>query len=220
MDNNTKLNEALSYYLVLLDNETGRERSWNKCYEVFSEARNNRPIDDSYMDYLCLHLAWFLASWGMLRNSFLMGYNHTIHKTAIEKILDEKYDVLHGISCEAFNDDDNKARFNKLVDEVRASYEGNSPSDTLISKILLGTMGCTPASDTYFDKALKECGITPRSFKSKTIEQFGQIINALSCNELDKLKEQYPEMKIVDMAMWQRGYNIDLEEKAKKAANE
>ena len=79
-----------------------------------------RPIDDSYMDYLCLHLAWFLASWGMLRNSFLMGYNHTVHKTAIEKIIDEKYNDLHGISCEAFNDNKQPMNDNELLNNFQS----------------------------------------------------------------------------------------------------
>ena len=214
LKNEEQLKLALKEYTGLLDNVTGRELSWDKCFEVFSKAREDRPInEEDYIDYLCLHLAWFLASWGMLRNSFLMNYNHTVHKNVVELILKEDFDKLVGVSCKGFSECTTK--FNELVEGIRDSYpDGCKPSDTLVSKILLGTMGCTPAFDTYFDKALKECEITPKSFNSTTIEQFGQIITALKCDELVELKKHYPEMKIVDMAMWQRGYDIESEEKA------
>lgn len=69
-----KLAEAIQAgyecYDSMKDDPHHRYLSWEYCHEAF--RLNRRPQIDATIDYLCLHLAWYLASWGMLRNSFLM----------------------------------------------------------------------------------------------------------------------------------------------------
>ncbi len=78
------VNEAKKYYENLKDsdNKNNRELSWEHCYKVFYETLNKKNVD---YDYLSLHLALYLASWGMYRgSSFLKDRDYKIHIPAVE----------------------------------------------------------------------------------------------------------------------------------------
>ena len=65
------------YFNETVIDEHGRYLSWRHCYKAFGENRNK--VDDSTIDYLCLHLAFYLASWGMYRAStFLLEKDYKI----------------------------------------------------------------------------------------------------------------------------------------------
>ncbi|MBQ8112212.1 MAG: hypothetical protein IJ146_03300, partial [Kiritimatiellae bacterium] len=69
---------ALRFYNDSLRDANGRYRSWEHCYKVFYEARLKRQKGGCPdYDYLCLHLAFYLASWGMYRgSSFLLQQDY------------------------------------------------------------------------------------------------------------------------------------------------
>ena len=50
-----------------------------------------------------------------------------------------------------------------------------TPTDTLISKIMLGTLGCTPAYDTYTQKILSRKENTTKNFNHRSLEHFFQF---------------------------------------------
>jgi hypothetical protein len=52
--------------------------------------------------------------------------------------------------------------FNQKVEEKDVSA-----SNTLVTKIMLGTIGCVPAYDRFFIDGLKQCDILPKSAPSK-----------------------------------------------------
>ena len=58
------ISAAQTFYEDACANENGRSRSWEHCYRVFRDARIDPSPD---CDYLSLHLAFYLASWGMYR---------------------------------------------------------------------------------------------------------------------------------------------------------
>ena len=58
------ISAAQTFYEDARANENGRSRSWEHCYRVFRDARTDPSPD---YDYLSLHLAFYLASWGMYR---------------------------------------------------------------------------------------------------------------------------------------------------------
>ena len=60
------ISAAQTFYDDARANENGRSRSWEHCYRVFRDARTDPSPD---YDYLSLHLAFYLASWGMYRGS-------------------------------------------------------------------------------------------------------------------------------------------------------
>lgn len=60
-----------TYFNETIKDSHGRYLSWCHCYNAFKENRSNR--DEKTVDYLALHLAFYLASWGMYRgSSFLL----------------------------------------------------------------------------------------------------------------------------------------------------
>lgn len=55
--------------------------------------------------------------------------------------------------------------------EVRVSALKNNLSDTLITKILIGTLGCVPAYDRYFVKGIRSQKIASGTYNIKSILQ-------------------------------------------------
>lgn len=78
------------------------------------------------------------------------------------------------------------------------------PSDTLISKILLGTLGCCVAYDSLVKKTLKNGGLASASFSKKSIIQLSKFYdsNKLKMDQLRKQLNNIPEMKLLDLGLW------------------
>ena len=225
------IKNALEYFEEELKNEDSRFKSWDFCFAAFNEARKNKSHEIN-IDYLCLMLNNYLASWGMFRNSFLMETNYKIHEGAV-RIIMEQNDGL--VSMELQNAKDHIERILELRKELDEHYKqirkkvyekAKKPtpkkdiSDTLLTKIMLGTLGCVPAYDELFTKGLKEFEITQKfgenslneiiDFYEENKGVFNETINKCS-----KLKE-YPQMKIIDMALWKIGFDIDKSEKIQR----
>ena len=70
------IDAAQTFYDDARANENGRSLSWEHCFRVFRDART-APSPD--YDYLSLHLAFYLASWGMYRgSSFLLQKDYKV----------------------------------------------------------------------------------------------------------------------------------------------
>ena len=154
-----KLAEAIhagyECYDSMKDDPHHRYLSWEYCHEAF--RLNRRPQIDATIDYLCLHLAWYLASWGMLRNSFLMQKDYKIHADVVRLIYQPEWDDLWDLSPEKLSQEYYADRIMKLSESITEAYVASGvgiPTDTLLTKILLGTVGCVPAYDRYFKMLL------------------------------------------------------------------
>lgn len=87
------------YFNETVKDTHGRYMSWRHCYKAFYENRNK--TDEQTLDYLSLHLAFYLASWGMYRgSSFLLQKDYKVHIPVVKIIQEEKYNPLLGISAE------------------------------------------------------------------------------------------------------------------------
>lgn len=184
--------------------ENGRYQSWNKCFEYFSKLKNKK-LTDKELDYASLLLAFYLASWGMLRgSSFLLNYTYTIHINAIKIMFKDKYKNLWRTS-KIDNFDKNKINliFN-LKQELNEYYTKfnnyKNISNILISKILLGVFGCIPAYDEYVKKGLKALGLQQKM----SADGFKKIIEYFKKNRFKKTikYKKYPIMKLIDMYLW------------------
>lgn len=212
---------AKQFYDELHRDEHGRFRSWEHCYLAFHAARNCRKPD---IDYLCLHLAFYLASWGMYRgSSFLIQKDYQAHEGIVRLLMDKRYHVLWDIRCCDYLYENNCNLLDELNEKIRLEYgvvrksvkgEINSDiSSTLITKVLMGTMGCVPAYDQYFVKGMRNLGIASGKFGSKSIIEVSKFyVNYEKIFENVRHKIQftgrdmlYPQMKILDMGMWQYG---------------
>lgn len=221
------INQGLKFYNKLREDENGRYRSWEYCYKIFNDAHKSNNVDDNFIDYLCLHLSFYLASWGMYRgSSFLLQRDYKVHKGAIKVILEKKYDSLWGINVNEYLLKDNQDKLNDIVirlkniyNEIRLSVKETIPqndvSDTLITKILMGTLGCVPAYDRYFIAGIRNEKVATGNFNINSILYLVEFYNT-HCIKFENARKQmkvfdmeYPQMKIIDSCFWQIGFDLD-----------
>lgn len=201
-----------------------RFKSWDHCYKAF-EDQTKKDKDDE----LALHLAFYLASWGMYRGGcgiFWKDYKVHIKTIGVIRKFYDLRDKWYGY--------EDITRIMELHREIQGYYSGLkyykakdeigldvSATDTLITKIMLGTIGCVPAMDDLFKTG---AGIYPNKlFDEKLLgkiiefsERNKDEIQQYQCLIQAEIKCFYPPMKIVDMYFWQKGYDKYLE--GKKAA--
>ncbi len=221
------IQDVIEKYLAEIDaDDYHRCRSWNNCFKTFSITEQS--------ELHVLELAFYLASWGMYRGSSgLLQKNHLIHKGAVDIVFST---VNQRLKCnqtvEAHRGSIKTILSMKieLANHYRnihftkgAASKSISPTDTLLSKIILGTLGCVPAYDRYFIKGLKHMKMKHTSFNEfslvelfnfieknkKEIEQVQKIIKS-------KTHEHYPFMKILDIYFCQISYGEELREKSDK----
>ncbi len=201
------------------ENSFCRERSWGHCYRIFSKYIGKAKELDAYtLDYLALHLATYLSSWGMYRGSsfLLKETDYKVHIDVVKIILKDKYTKLYN----AF-ESEKVLLLVELAKEIDSYYQGvrgfkTKTSSILISKILLGTLGCTPAYDRAATKALKELEFSA-TFGEKSLvevfkhyeqnrEKYKDFLERLSKAEGIEA-DKFPPMKMLDVCLWQYGMN-------------
>ena len=209
--------------------ENDRYKSWEYCYHSFISARNSSSPD---YDILSLHLAFYLASWGMYRgSSFLLQKDYKIHTPIVKELLKSDYDELAGKDWSKASELDNDLsvleKLKKFINDYYAPIRkdvatdvknNENVSEVLITKILMGTLGCTPAYDRYFKAGIKSLNVSTGNFNKNSTKKliafykvnsnrFEQLCNTLPCVDGSPIK--YPEMKLVDMGFWLIGYAIE-----------
>ena len=246
------------------NNKNSRYLSWEHCYKEFEGAfsKIGSLKDEDYLN-LSLHLAFYLASWGMYRgSSFLLQFDYKIHIEVVKLILQEEYKPLLGYywGKDAEKDPQNLDLLfgdKRLVESIKGKYvpfrgkvekngeteqdigkvEKNGEteqdiSDILVTKILLGTLGCVPAYDRMLKRALKsgkeslkpgkESGISfIQTFGKKSFENLVKFYSSQESILEHKRKgmtfedssKEYPQMKFLDMSLWQLGLEKLKEEK-------
>lgn len=221
---NLILESSVKFYDTLKKDENGRYRSWEHCYSNFINARDNKNAE---LDYLSLQLAFYLASWGMYRgSSFLLQKDYKIHIPVVKELLKEEYDPLAGIDCVELKREENQRLleninafldeyYSNIRDEVKNIKVRNQLSSTLITKILMGTLGCVPAYDRYFISGIKKQKVASGNYNMKSIIQLVDFYEK-NIVELENIRKDmkvngmaYPQMKILDMAFWQIGLDSD-----------
>lgn len=218
------IRSATEFYNQLRSDENGRYRSWEHCYSHFIHARHESDPD---YDYLSLQLAFYLASWGMYRgSSFLLQKDYRVHIPVVKELLNPKYDPLAGIECIEYRKpevqsllEDINAFLEKYYDEVRLQVKEETPknklSDTLITKVLMGTLGCVPAYDRYFIVGLKDQKVSTGLYNMRSLLKLVDFYEANKAQleaARDELKVSglpYPQMKMLDMGFWQIGFELD-----------
>lgn len=219
------INSTIEKYLLsITSDDFHRYKSWDNCFQAFSTAEQSETQ--------VLELAFYLASWGMYRGSGgLLQKNHLIHKGAVDILFSKTSQKL---KCNQ-NTEVSKANINDILylkEELAKHYcsinftKGTntpkpiSPTDTLLSKIMLGTLGCVPAYDRYFIDGMKEMKMKHTSFNEASLNELFNFIdkNPNEFSQAQKLIQSktqlhYPVMKILDMYFWQIGYDIELKKK-------
>lgn len=225
MDVESVINAANTFYKGITGDPNGRYRSWEHCYKCFKDERGK---SDPQYDYLSLQLAFYLASWGMYRgSSFLLQKDYKVHTPVVEELLKKDYDCLLGIDCSEYlqntatqNALNNLSRFlEDYYNDVRKSVKGaditSKVSDTLVTKVLMGTLGCVPAYDRYFIKGIKVTGLSTGNYNQTSLMELAKFYFKNS-DRLEVARQNfkvgallYPQMKLLDMGFWQIGLETE-----------
>jgi hypothetical protein len=154
-------------------------------------------------------------------SSFLLQHSYTVHLGVIDLLGAPRFSVLWKREFGASRtDDDLVPTILEVIDGIREAYQpfaprsdSRQPTDTLITKVILGTFGCLPACDRYFNDGFKREGFSFSRLNRKFIKRVLSF-----CQEnLQNLREEqdaiessggmcYPLMKLVDMYFWQIGF--------------
>ena len=218
------ISAAQTFYDDARANENGRSRSWEHCYRAFRDARTDPSPD---YDYLSLHLAFYLASWGMYRgSSFLLQKDYKVLVPIVEEILKPEYDCLFGVACVGLREPEVQERytnvyhyiaehFRPIRDEVAGRVVASQVSPVLTTKILMGTLGCVPAYDRFFQDGVATYKVTTREYSLDSVlrlvdfyeehnDRLEDARRGMQCEDLT-----YPQMKLLDMGFWQVGFEKD-----------
>ena len=141
---------------------------------------------------------------------------------------------MAGIDCIGFRDESNQKLlqdinsfleqyYDKIRHEVKEQELKNQLSFTLITKILMGTLGCVPAYDRYFIAGIKNQKVATGNYNIRSIMQLVNFYEK-NADRLEPVREKmevegmpYPQMKMIDMGFWQVGFDLDASKGIKNA---
>jgi len=187
-----------------------RYSSFDYCYNyfyAFYKSKNIRAIASKQNLYMSsLQIGFYLASWGMFRNSFLLEKAYPFYKELV-KVISKSDPKLWEIDANNYNDGNNIKILLECKNIIKTALgENNNPSDTLISKIMLGVYGNTPAFDQYFKKSIHVGGFNKTSLRKVQAfyEENKSVIDKYKIRTIDYKTSKstniyYTKAKIIDM---------------------
>jgi len=215
----------LVFHRQISDDPNHRYRSWDHCYSHFQKRSSFTRDED--IDSASLHLAFYLASWGMYRgSSFLLWKDYRVHEPIVRELLEEKYEPLWNIDFDSLRPQSPevdtfftlaaklKQVYKETVTKVNGVLSQNIPSDILVTKILLGTLGCTPAYDRLVVEGIKFIHQFPTRFDCNSYLGFVDFYQKhaerfkAAQSAIEEQGMTYPVMKLVDMYFWNLGYQL------------
>ncbi|MCG2679880.1 MAG: hypothetical protein L6455_07925 [Kiritimatiellae bacterium] len=195
-----------------------RYASFDYCFNYFQQFRdtNNfaKMADGQHIEMSCLHLAFYLASWGMFRgSSFLLERSAKFLEPLVTAIssMDER---IWKVDADKYTEENIKLLIECAGIILDKLGKPNAPTDTLITKIMLGVFGNVPAFDNNFRK-----GFACHSFGKKNLkmikefyENHKQQIDSTVIFTFNfsgtETKRLYTKAKIIDMIGFIKGQKI------------
>lgn len=188
-----------------------RYASFDYCFNYFQSFKEREATSElaapENLQNSCLQLGYFLASWGMLKGKcFLLQKSVKFYEPLIKYIASLDKEVWE-IDAHIYTERNNIALLIECKDGIRKALGvENNPSDTLLTKIMLGIFANTPAFDTYFKKglsvwnynksALEKVAKFYNDYKEK-IDQ--QMIYTFDFATGKKTHRKYTKAKLIDM---------------------
>jgi hypothetical protein len=195
---------------------TARYTSFDYCYNHFQSHRSldlAKLASPSGMELSCLHLGYFLASWGMLRGSSDLLKRSIKHYAPLIEVIASVNPSVWEIDAHAYTDESIRLLLEAASQLRTALPEG--ASDILVTKIMLGVFGCVPAFDTYFRKGFGVAAFGRKSLRK--IAGFYQdnagVIEAHRVPTLDfasgeETTQKYTRAKVIDMIFFVEGGSL------------
>ena len=153
------------------------DKSRGYAWYDLNEAFGNKNLSE---DQKAKELFIYLANWGMVaRGSFLMKHTWRILKPVIEILSEPEYKELRNpeIKTVKENIDLLIGLRDKIDKSLRPYHDDKTVSYTLISKILLDTLGCTIAYDRNVKIVLSATEIASAKFEPDSINSLCEYYN-------------------------------------------
>ena len=155
--------EIVESFKRLRTTENHRYASWEFCYAL-AQCMHERKgeLNEGDYDYMALNLAFYLASWGMYRSSFLLQHSYKIHVKVVKLILNDDRLWQYSVSSNTYSN------LKESIDEAyEIPEEDKGATDTLLTKIVLGMTGKVVAYDRYCKAALSYLGVSSNFFGTR-----------------------------------------------------
>lgn len=187
-----------------------RYASFDYSYNYFRQFHELESINEiskpENIQLSCLQLGFYLASWGMLRgSSFLLEKSLKFYEPLIHNIA--QFDNrIWDIDVDCYTEENIELLLSCRKMITASLGEQNNPSDTLVTKIMLGVFGNVPAFDDFFRK-----GFSIHSFGKKSLSSIAEfyvnhklIIDGTKIYTFDyatgePTQRRYSKAKIIDM---------------------
>ena len=150
----------------------------------------------------------------------LLEYDYKVHVPVVKTIL--RYPHLFRRDFLEQPSKSNWEDLETLSSEVKDSYPFKNVTDTLVTKILMGTLGVVPAYDNFVKEAVKHYSITTANFNKKSFQTFTEYFSKYFVAEINEYTKEmqkysplYTRAKVIDELLWCLGKEI-----AKKKAEE
>lgn len=191
---------AERYLQELRDDPFDGRHAFASCYAAFDDC-----TDDGR---LALVLGHYLANFGMMRSSsMLAGRDVSIH-IGVLKIIRDAAPELRG----RFLVEEMIKPLRALCTELGAYYQGHgiSPTDTLITKIVMGALGVLPALDRLVVTATRHDNLFTPLLSVGGLRSLAKYAEA-NAPEIMQLADRHeiPPMRILDMFLVVRGAEIE-----------
>lgn len=204
--------DVKSFIDDFMNQKNPRYDSFDYCYCYFQNNQLNLIND---MEKSCMALWSYLASWGMLRGSsvLLQKGNYKVLENTINVIQKcfKRPEELPNIENDKTDYVDKVAKlFTKIKNSIKLDNDKQyKPSNTLVTKIILGVFGVFPALDQYFCKTFGE-GTSIKGYAGVVWDfydesQYRNVIKSISPIEVKPFYKQhssqleYPISKLIDM---------------------
>ena len=156
-------------------------------------------------------------------SSFLLWKDYLIHREVVKHLLSLRHlrhidfskpcdaEVMQIFELSSWIKD----WYQQNIRHVNGTAKNIHVTDTLVTKILLGTLGCIPAYDRFFIEGLR--ATNGLRYSTLTKKHFLSVVEFYKDNrdDFDSVQKSikhtsginYPTMKLVDMYFWQIGFD-------------
>lgn len=193
---------------------TDRYASFDYCFNYFQARREDGGVEalaeGRNLQLSCLHLGFYLASWGMLRGSTVLLNRSLKHLAPVVAVVVDSPREVWESDANRYTDD----VCTSLLDvggRIRAAFPEGA-SDTLVTKIMLGVFGSVPAFDTNFRRGsgITTFGRGALKRVARFYEENAEVIERHRVPTLDfdtgaSTDRLYSRAKVIDMIFFVEG---------------
>jgi hypothetical protein len=195
-------------------NPTARYASFDYCFNYFQAHRERGDVTaiaaGANRQMSCLHLGFYLASWGMLRGSTDLLRRSIRHLIPLVEAVATAPAAMWTIDADSYGEGEWQT-LREFARQIRTALPENT-SDILVTKIMLGVFGCVPAFDTYFKKGsgLSLYGYGALRRVARFYRENAEVIDRYRVPTLDfdtgrPTSRSYTRAKVIDMIFFIEG---------------